>query len=376
MKILHSGSLDVKSGGPALSTYLTILGLKENGCTADILMPPLDKNGKLINDSIPIYYTNRIINSRFGYMPNIKRTLNNLGEYDIYHIQGLWQYLGHAVASHAREINKPYIITLRGMLYPQALSHSSLIKKISRILYQNNDLSKAACIQATCEQEMEYYRELGFTNPIAIIPNPIETTNIINRDVISYKSHKIGYIGRVHPRKRIERLIYAFDSLKDKLSDWELIIIGSGDIEYENFLRAEVSRLNLKNVKFTGFLSGEEKDKALMSLGYLFVPSDFENFGNIVTEALVRGIPVAASNGTPWQELQTHQCGFWISNDQNNINNVILDVIQLSDQERIIMGNNGKKLIKEKYSVDILGQKMKSLYEWILYDTYKPDFIF
>lgn len=376
IKALHSGSLNVKSGGPALSTYLTIKGLTQNGVSTEIIIPPILNNDKLIANDISIHYTESIIYKRLGYMPNLKTTLNKLGNYDIYHIQGLWQYLGHAVASHARKINKPYIITLRGMLYPQALSHSSLIKKISRLLYQNNDLSKAACIQATCEQEMKYYRELGFTNPVAIIPNPIETTNIINRDVISYKSHKIGYIGRVHPRKRIERLIYAFDALKDKLSDWELVIIGSGDIEYENFLREEVSRLNLKNVKFTGFLSGEEKDKTLMSLGYLFVPSDFENFGNIVTEALVRGIPVAASKGTPWQELETHQCGFWITNDQNNINNVIINIIQLSDQERITMGNNGKRLIKEKYSVDILGQKMKSLYEWILYDTYRPDFIF
>lgn len=51
-------------------------------------------------------------------------------------------------------------------------------------------------------------------------------------------------------------------------------------------------------------MAGVEKDNAISSLTYLAVPSDFENFGNIVTEALVRGIPVIASKGMPWQELE------------------------------------------------------------------------
>lgn len=35
MKILHSGTLDIKYGGPALSTYLTIKGLQANQVNVD-----------------------------------------------------------------------------------------------------------------------------------------------------------------------------------------------------------------------------------------------------------------------------------------------------------------------------------------------------
>ena len=45
MKILHSGSLDKKSGGPALSTYLTIRGLRNAGAVVDMVMPPLGEEG-------------------------------------------------------------------------------------------------------------------------------------------------------------------------------------------------------------------------------------------------------------------------------------------------------------------------------------------
>lgn len=376
MKILCSGSLDVKSGGPALSTYLSIRGVNNTGVVAEIIMPPLSEDGKLIAEDVTVHYTQLVQNKRFGYMSGLSFTLDRLGEYDLYHIQGLWQYLGHGVATYARKHNRPYVMTLRGMMYPQALTHSAFIKKISLALYQRRDLQRAACIHATCVEEMNYYRNLGFTNPVAVLPNPIETTEVIDRSVKQSNCLRFGYLGRVHPRKRIERLIYAFDALRNELRDAELLIIGADDKQYEHFLHKEVERLHLKNVRFTGFLTGKEKDEAIMSLSYLVVPSDFENFGNIVTEALVRGVPVIASKGMPWKELEDYHCGWWIDNDQKSINRTIMMAYETSEATRIQMGMNGKRLMKEKYSVDVLGLKMKQLYEWILNGGTKPEFVY
>lgn len=375
MKIIHSGTLDVKYGGPALSTYLTIKGLEKNNIDVALLMAPLKSKGQLLAKDISIYYTNPTLIKRFGYIPHINRVLQKC-DADIFHIQGLWLYLGHAVAKYSRKIGKPYIITLRGMLYPQALQSSSLLKKISLTLYQRYDLQHAACIQATCEEEMKFYRALGFTNPVAVIPNPIEITNIINRNISKKKNFQIGYLGRIHPRKHVERLIYAMDTLRNKLQNTELVIIGSGDNVYETFLKKEVKRLNLNNIIFTGFLTGDEKDKAITNLSLLVVPSDFENFGNIVTEALIRGVPVIASKGMPWQELETYQCGWWINNDQESINKTILKAYNLGEEVRVKMGMQGKLLIKDKYSVDVIGEKMMKLYEWVLGKTDKPYFVY
>ncbi len=376
MKILHSGSLDVKSGGPALSTYLTIKGLSSVGVETDIIMPPLNINGSLISDDVTIHYTRHVINSRLGYMPGIKETLRSLPMYDLYHVQGLWQYIGHAVTSFARVHKKPYVMTLRGMLYPQALAHSTWIKDLSLMLYQKRDLQQAACIQATCIAELDYYRALGFSNPVAVIPNPVDVKGLMGRPIHSKRKLKIGYLGRLHPRKRIERLIYAFSTLREELKDAELLIIGADDKSYEQFLRNETDRLQLTNVRFTGFLTGVEKDELITSLSYLVVPSDFENFGNIVTEALVRGVPVIASKGMPWRDLEECHCGWWIENDQDNINKTILEAIHTSDDERIEMGLNGRNMIVERYSVEVLGEKMKRLYGWILNGGKKPEFVY
>ena len=376
MHILHSGSLDVKTGGPALSTYLSIKGLIRGGVDTEIIMPPIIGDGRLIADDVKIHYTNALKNPRFGYMPGLKQTLRNLPEYDLYHAQGIWQYLPHVVAAFARREGKPYIITPRGMLYPQALEQSALIKKVSLALYQRKDLQNAAAIQATCVEEMKHYRRLGFTNPVAVIPNPIDTNGIIDRPIPAKPKLRIGYLGRIHPRKRIERLIYAFDTMRSKLQDAELLIIGADNEGYEKFLKDEVARLGLANVKFTGFLAGEEKDETITSLSCLAVPSDFENFGNIVTEALVRGVPVIASKGTPWQELEEYGCGWWVDNDRESINKAIQKVASLSQKELEDMGYRGKQLIKEKYSVEEVGAKLKSLYEWVLGQGEKPEFVY
>ena len=375
MKIVHTGTLDVEYGGPALSTYLTIKGLLLNGVNASLLMAPLDNPKQLLANDIDIYYTGRILNHRWGYIPNIWKNLNEL-DADLFHIQGLWLYLNHATANYAQKCKIPYIVTLRGMLYPQALAVSALVKKLALGVYQRRDLQCAACIQATCKEEMEYYRNLGFTNPVAVIPNPIDLDNCVEKPILQKPHFRIGYLGRVHPRKRIERLIYAMSALQDKIKDAELVVIGSGDENYESFLKNEVERLKLRNVTFAGFLTGDEKDAAISGLSVLAVPSDFENFGNIVTEALVRGVPVIASTGMPWQELETHQCGWWINNDQESINKTILKAYEIGEAERIQMGMNGKRLMKENYSVEVLGEKMMRLYEWILGKTNKPDFVY
>lgn len=374
MKVLHSGSLDVRSGGPALSTCLTLRGLRTAGIDAELLMAPLRPGGKLIADDITTHCTRHPIGQRFAYIPSMGSTLRALGSYDLYHVQGLWQYLGHAVAAYARKVGVPYVLTLRGMLYPQALAHSALIKRLSLCAYQRKDLQQAACIQATCAEERDFYRQLGLTNPVAVIPNPIDTSAAdIPPTPCAHRA--VGYLGRVHPRKRIERLIYAFDHLRQQTADCELVIIGAGDNAYEQFLRAEAARLKLDNVRFTGFLTGADKDAELRRLACLAVPSDFENFGNIVTEALVRGVPVIASTGTPWQELPQRHCGWWIDNDQASIDRTIAEALALGEDERLAMGRNGQQLMRDNYSVEVLGQKMAQLYRWLLGAGPRPEFV-
>lgn len=56
MKTLHSGSLDVISGGPALSMSHTLRGLDKAGVSTVALTEPISQNGKLIGESLNVCF--------------------------------------------------------------------------------------------------------------------------------------------------------------------------------------------------------------------------------------------------------------------------------------------------------------------------------
>ena len=158
--------------------------------------------------------------------------------------------------------------------------------------------------------------------------------------------------------------------------DAELLIIGGGDKEYERELHNLVANYHLNNVRFTGFLNGEEKDRVFASCSVLAMPSEFENLGNVILEGLVRGIPCIATTGSPWKDLQTYHCGWWIPYTQADITNAVRSALNATEEELQTMGQNGRKLMEERYSMKAIAEKMKSLYEWILGSGEKPDFVY
>ncbi len=141
-------------------------------------------------------------------------------------------------------------------------------------------------------------------------------------------------------------------------------------------MKEEAQRLNLTNVRFLGFLSGEEKDKALASASVVAMPSEFENFGNVVPEGLMRRIPCIATKGSPWEELESHHCGWWVDYRQDAIAEAILQAKSLSRTELEEMGERGRHLMEENYAVDKIAAKLKCLYEWILGEAEKPSFVY
>lgn len=375
MRILHTGTLDAAAGGPAMSTYYTLRGLRDLDVEAEILMYPLSPGGVLRGQDVPVHYTSAPWEKKFAFSPVYKRDVRALGTFDVYHAQGIWQYPTYALAGVAREKGRPYLITPRGMLYPQDIAKSNeTFKRWSLKLRLLRDLNRAACVHVTCREEMEHCRHLGVTAPVAIIPNPVEIRDYSERKQDGV--FRMGYLGRLSPRKNVEGLIRAFADLRMDTADAELLIIGGGDAAYEQFLKDEVRRLQLANVRFTGFLSGQEKERAISSLSVLAMPSEFENFGNVILEGLIRGIPCLATTGSPWEELQTYGCGWWVPYSQQDITAAVSAALHTSAAQLKQMGERGRRLVEERYSVEAVARQMKTLYEWVTGAGEKPEFVY
>lgn len=378
MKILQTiAGFGAHSGGTSTCTYDLLVAMHGIGCDVDLMTVNVkDQTDKLMGHGEEwIKALDNDCRTPYGWSPNMTRFLR-ASDYDIYHTNGMWMHCNHETCTIARQKGKPYVITPHGMLYPQALARSAWKKKLLLNLGGvEKDLRHATCIHATCDAEMKHYRELGYTNPVAVIPNPMPIPSFID-DIKSEKSIKrIGYLGRIHPYKNTEALINAWITLGDEVKDAQLIIMGRGDNEYDAKMHQLVARHNLTNVEFAGFVNGREKFERLASLTALCVPSITENFGMTVTEALSVGTPVIASLGTPWQELNTEHCGWWVDNDVETLADTISQALSLPQDEIEKMGNNGKRLVNEKYRDTQVAAMMKQLYEWVLYGGVKPDFL-
>ena len=113
------------------------------------------------------------------------------------------------------------------------------------------------------------------------------------------------YTGNIKPHKNLERLIEAFNMLRQvpDLKDVQLLIIGDEISKYAS-LRRCVHRYKLhKHVRFFGFVT-DQTLAALYRLADVFVfPSLYEGFGLPPLEAMASGTPVIASNASSLPEV-------------------------------------------------------------------------
>lgn len=355
-----------------MSTYLALKGLRNAGVDAQIIQFPIRKDDVLRGDDVPVHYSKAPLEHKFCYTPSLKSNIIRLGSYDIYHAQGVWQWQTYALVDAARKMGKPYLITPRGMLYPQDIAKSNAwFKKISLRIRLLRDLNSAACVHVTCMDEMLHCRNLGVTSPIAVIPNPVEIKDYPNKkqdDVF-----RIGYLGRVSRRKNIHGLIKAYTELGEEVKGTELLIIGGGDDVYMRELTNMAKTVKYGTVRFAGFLNGEEKDKALASCSVLAMPSEFENLGNVILEGLVRRIPCIATTGAPWSELNTEHCGWQVPYTQKDITEAVRTALHTSKKELAVMGENGRRLMERRYSAEVVVTQLLSVYEWVTGSGDKPE---
>lgn len=386
MKVLQTiGSLGEKQGGPSTCTYDLMHSLSDLKAPIELLtIGPVEKKDKTLGAGEP--WLKLVPNDRktpINFSRNMKEELSN-STYDLYHTNGLWIYPNHITCKCAREKGVPYIISPHGMLYPTALRISYWKKWFMLKLWFNKDILSATCLHATCLAEMEHCRAFGYKGPIAVIPNAVVFPEYIDRinKVNRCQKKTIGFLGRLHPIKKVENVLYALSHIeKEARHSISFQIMGKYDEEYEAWLKGEVKRLELEDcVEFTGFVSGEEKYERLSRLSALMVPSAQENFGMIVPEALICRTPVYASLGTPWNQLNEYNCGWWQDNNPETITKVILEIMTMTQGQLQEMGKNGRKLIEEKYEQHKVAAMMKRLYDWIIEEkmdmSTKPEFVY
>jgi glycosyltransferase involved in cell wall biosynthesis len=376
MKILQTiHGIDKNSGGS--STYMKLLA-EELAKHADVSIATLDTGNNLeIKNNVECYYAPVSGLRSFGYSNQLNRFVRSL-DADIFHGNGLWQYPVHAMVNAAKAKNKPYIISPHGMMEPWSLTQGRIKKQFLMAMFQANDLRSANVIHATGNLEAANVRNCGFDNPIAVIPNGIDLTEFKVRTQKPEASHKtLLFFSRIHPKKGIEMLIDIWKQLDAAVKrGWKLTIAGNGEPSYVRTLDARITEANLQGeVEIIGPVWGEGKAKLYRSAELFILPTHSENFGIVVAEALACGVPVITTKGAPWEDLIKQGCGWWVDIDRRPIRHALEQAMMLSTRERMNMGLQGRTLVEEKYSIQVVAKQMMELYHWVMGKTRRPDFV-
>ncbi|MFH7000372.1 glycosyltransferase [Flavobacterium sp. FlaQc-57] len=355
MKVVHYiASIDKSSGGT--TEYMRLLSNALNKDTSLIIATGISRQPISI-DGVSINFFDCSMLRWFSLLKEFRVFLEN-EKPDIVHINGIWTPQNWGFQKVAQELKIKVVLSPHGMLESWIIQHNPLKKKIALFLFQNNAIRKVDHIHATAQMEKDSIRKLNFSNSITIIPNGIDMN-----DVKGIKEHygtkKMVFLSRIHPKKGIEILLEAWRNCDTK--GWTLEIAGNGDENYIANLNQSAQDLN--NVHFVGAKYGKEKWDFLRSADVMVLPTHSENFGIVVAEALALGVPVITTHGTPWEDLETYECGWWFDLTVSNLEKVIYKALNTSAEELENMGNKGRKLVSEKYEINTVANKIIELYK-------------
>lgn len=373
MKVVHYiHSIDKKAGGTA-----TFLQLLANNISNDIKISIA--TGVCFN---PINIPNASVKYFSLELKNwftLKRAFSTylkMVKPDLVHINGIWTPQNWLFQKESQKLGIEVILSPHGMLEPYILKRNSLKKKLALFLYQNKAIKKVNYLHSTANSEFKQIRKLGYKQLNTIIPNGINIADIKTKQAFFNAEFKnILFLSRVHPKKGIELLIDAVSELNSQ--NVNVVIAGEGN---ENYIESLKKLVKVKGVEkqfsFVGGVYGKKKEELFNQADVFVLPTYSENFGIVVVEALAANIPVITTKGTPWEELNLNNCGWWIDLSVNNLKDSLETVISMRPDELKQMGARGRSLVEENYDIKKVTHKMIEFYHWIYDDTkIKPNFV-
>jgi glycosyltransferase involved in cell wall biosynthesis len=292
---------------------------------------------------------------------------------DIIHDHGVWLPSNIMAAWVARRAGIPLVSTPRGMITKWSLSHQSKKKRVAWHLYQKHVFRQAALFHATAPAEIDNLRMLDLTHPVSVVPNGVEIPDLLP-DRPSVNEKRALFLSRLHPKKGLPMLLEAWADVRP--DGWTLELVGPSEKGHRSELESQATELCLDgSVLFSGPVDNTDKWQKYASADLFVLPSHSENFGIVVAEALAAGVPVLTTTGTPWEPLETEECGWWVAPESNAIANALRNALSLDRDTLRVMGKRGRRLVETTYTWRAMGKKMNEAYQWLLERRSKPDHI-
>jgi glycosyltransferase involved in cell wall biosynthesis len=155
------------------------------------------------------------------------------------------------------------------------------------------------------------------------------------------------FVGNLHPRKNVPRLLQAYDIFREKITEgYRLVIVGE-----KMFMTSEIEKVlrqmkHAKDIVFTGYLDLGSLCRVMGGATALTFLPLFEGFGLPVIEAMYCDTPVLTSNVTSLPEVAGNAA---IYADPYDVQSIAEQMIQMATNENLRKGLIEKGKIRRQY---------------------------
>lgn len=214
--------------------------------------------------------------------------------------------------------NKKIIIAPRGEFSPGALGLKKTKKHMFISAAKFLGLYNTVRWHATAESEkQDILRQFKNAKDIIIANNLTADYSNLNFNKTTPKKKgniNLIFISRVHPKKNLKFALSLLKSIKGTI---QFKIYGPiEDEEYWDECRGVIDQLGENcAVSYMGILNHDDIIDKLRNNHVFLFPTLGENYGHVISEALVGGCPVITSDQTPWRNLHEKEVGYDIPLD-------------------------------------------------------------
>ena len=324
-------------------------------------------------EGIKVYYfrnlSNRLAWHRLVVTPELIPQLSKcIKNFDIIHLHGPRNFQNIFAHYYAKKYNIPYVLQVHGSVLPTF--QKQRLKKIFDLFFGYEILKDASKVIAQSETEVEKCEKMGVSeDKIVTVPNGIDTSEyeiLPKRGEFRWKysiredEKVVLYIGRLHRSKGIDLLVKAFADLVKELEDVKLVIVGPDD-GFLSTLKRQIKDFQIGDkILFTGPLYERNKMAAFVDADVFVTPS-FTGFPVTFLEACACGTPIITTNNSDKLDWIHGKVGYVVEYDKDQLRDAIFKI--LSDVElRRYFGEGGKKLVREKFSWDIVVEQLEKIY--------------
>ena len=308
-------SLESRHGGPSRSVHGLAGGLAGLGHDVELLSTgaPAPADDPAI-DHLTVRIFPRTPPATLACSAGLDRHLH-AGRYEIVHHHALWLRTLHYAHRAARSARVPLVLSPRGMMSPWAWQYHRWKKAIAATWFHPGAFAAVAGWHATSAAEADDIRRRGFTQPLCISPNgvhpPVAAAESAaaaywRQEYPALAGRRVAlFYSRFHSKKRVLELIALWATAPR--GDWILLLVGIPEEYSVDTLRA--AALAAGPHHSIVIADGTDAPMPYAVANLLVLPTHSENFGLVVAEALVRGVPVLTTDTTPWEKLSVHDAG-------------------------------------------------------------------